>query len=539
MLHSTRDWAIQTLLSVQEDQSGVFNKDALQPPALPQSLQHMQTKLFVSGPCRLADVQIELHQSLLAAIEFEDRKVLTDVLELCATTLADDEQFLQFAEAALTGKTEALYFGTAFLRRLMDRHSMQLHVAERSIRQKRCLFDALTMESKICVWANHLPSWWSHLQAWMLEAQRAPFKPINAVLSPCWTLQGASSTTHDDIMLACRRYAHLYVTFVEWCQNHADLLSSCRSMELVGVLSQNIRLPDAAQLFHRQLLNKMPLMSSSSRGWSPSQRVQAFVALDCTIERLLSARSASDKLWQYEWIGVLERPYLLHEALEAAFTGESSSEIRPQKDNKSSVVRGAARFLGWYYSYITVKSADEIAALLTTILLELKVSNIRCGALWLRRNRAEFGNLPILQLRLVWFWLLRSLDNELLTFSENDTLAAVTDVLESFEYIFRRFTPVRTKRLFQVEFVVQLLVELEWRAVKANASTKDAFLKRIAPLCAWLTKIVHLMQLEDRSTQYKDNRNRHGYRKSTKPNTCQRRFCLDQENHCFKTPSDF
>ncbi|KAG6973763.1 hypothetical protein JG688_00003390 [Phytophthora aleatoria] len=279
-LHSTRDWAIQTLLDIQVAQLRDLNGDDLQPPTMSKSLQQMQNKLFVSAPCRQADVQMELHQSLLAAVQSEEEKdTVSDVLEMCATSLENDKQFLQFSEAALTGKSEELVFGSAFPQRLFDRRSVQLEADEGRMRRGRRLFDALTLESKVPVWANHLPSWHSQLQAWMLEAHRAPFQPISAVL------------------------------------------------------------PDAS---------------------------------------------------------------------------------------------------------------------------------------------------------------------------------ATTDVLESVEYIFRRFTPPRAKRPFQVELVAQLLVELEWRATNHNMKTRDTgrFLDGIAPLCAWLTKIVRLMQLEEQTAQQKDSRHRYSNRRS-------------------------
>lgn len=149
---------------------------------------------------------------------------------------------------------------------------------------------------------------------------------------------------------------------------------------------------------------------------------------------------------------------------------------------------------------------------------ELKVSDVQSGAQWLRRSRPAFGVLPIVRLRLVWFWLLKSIDISLQTSGtacDTTIAAATTDVLESVEYIFRRFTPPRAKRPFQVELVTQLLVELEWRARNANAETKLAFLDRIEPLRAWLTKIVQLMQLEEQTAQQKDGRSRFGTRRSS------------------------
>ncbi|CEG45525.1 uncharacterized protein PHALS_01815 [Plasmopara halstedii] len=514
-LHSNRDWAIQTLFDIPVNQTGDLNGNLLQLPTMSQSLQLMKTKLFVSGPCRLADVQMDLNESLLAACRWDDKIVLFEVLEMCATLLDNDEQFLHFAEAVLTAETEAFSLGTAFLQRLFNRQLMKLSSDEHLIQQKRRLFDALTMESKIRVWANHIPSWRSHLQSRMLDAHAAPFKPITSVLSPGWQFQSSSSTYQFDAMVSCRRYSQLYVTFVEWCRDHVDLFSSCRGMELVGMLSHSTRLQNAAHLFRRQLLNQIPLESHLINGWSRSQRDQAFVTIGCNLKRLLATRDASDSVWQYEWIGLLERPWLLHEALDAAFSGDISSTARLQGGDDTSVVHNAIRFISWYYSFITVESAHEVAALLTTVSSELKVSDIRGGAVWLRRNRAEFGSLTILRLRLVWFWLLKSLDNYMQTIDENDTTAAVTDVLESVEYVFRRFTPLRTKRLFQVEVGVQLLVELEWRAVSSNIRKIDIFLERIAPLCVWLAKIVQLMQLEEQNTQYKDNRNQFSKRKST------------------------
>eukprot|EP00644_Phytophthora_capsici_P015772 jgi/Phyca11/21591/fgenesh1_pg.PHYCAscaffold_102_\ len=206
MLHATRDWAIQTLLDLQTQSAMPMSK----------CLQQMQDKLFVSAPCRPADVQMELRHSLLAALQTEeDSDAASQVLEMCATSLEADELFLQFAETALTGKTETLTLGSSFLHRLFDR--------------RRRLFDLLTLESKVRVWANHLPSWRSQVQRWMLETQRAPFKPIHTVLPEGWM----GSHSQIDVGASCRRYSHLYVTLIDWCRCNVNLLSSCRSMELL------------------------------------------------------------------------------------------------------------------------------------------------------------------------------------------------------------------------------------------------------------------------------------------------------------------
>jgi hypothetical protein len=61
-----------------------------------------------------------------------------------------------------------------------------------------------------------------------------------------------------------------------------------------------------------------------------------------------------------------------------------------------------------------------------------------------------------------------------------------------------------------VELVTQLLAELEWRATNVGVKGRARFLAGIEPLCAWLTKIVRLMQLEEQSAQQKDRRGRYG-----------------------------
>lgn len=506
-LHSTRNWAIQTLLEAQKTQSHNFRELILQPHMLSNSLRQMQTKLFKSAPCRPIDVQIEIYQSLLAAVRIADEKSkLSDVMEMCASMLHIDEYFLQFAESALNGRLKILSFGPTFLQRLFSRSFMQLQVDEGTMVQKIRLFDALSLESQACVWANHLPSWWSHLQKWMLEAHRTPFNSISAIVLPINRMFRGSASQSETPTLC--QYSQLYVTFVEWCRDHVDLLSSCRSMEVINALSQSTRPQNAAELFNRQLLTQLPPMNRS-RGWSQSQRKSVFVTIGSALKRLQATCSTSDIMWQYEWIGILERPYLLHEALEAMFNGElSSKEIDRKAGDNLAVEHCAAIFFGWFYSFTRIETVDKITALVTTVSSKLKVSSILNGALWLNQNRAKFGCLPLLRLRLVWFWLLQSIDTELSAQSENRSMAAETDVLESIEYIFRRFTPVATKQAFQSEFVVQLLVELEWRAANANTKTIDSFLRRIAPLCAWLTKVVRLMQHENQATHDKDSRNR-------------------------------
>ncbi|KAF4130298.1 hypothetical protein GN958_ATG07746 [Phytophthora infestans] len=518
-LHSSRDWAIQTLLGIQVAQSRDLDGDVLPHPTMSKSLQQMHNKLFVSAPYRQVNAQMELLQSLLGALQTEEETdTLSDVLEMCADSLESDDLFLQFTEAALSGKTNAMTFGSAFLQRLFDRRSIQLQADVRKIRR---LFDALTLESKVRVWANHLPSWCSHLQTWMLQAHRAPFKPVSAVLPDGLWLACESRADPVAVTAHCRRYSHLYVTFVEWCRDHVDLLSSCRSMELVSVISQSARQAGAARLFHRELLSQIPLGD-----WPQNQRERAFVKLASTLERLQATRNTSDVVWQYEWIGVLERPHLLHEAQELAFNGNNSLE----GEQGLSTVRSSAQFLGWFYSFSNSESADEISTLITTIASELKVSDFRSGVQWLRRSRADFGTLPVLRLRLVWFWLLKSIEIALQT-SENHATAATTEVLESVEYVFRRFTPPRAKRAFQVELVAHLLVELEWRISNTNVNVKERFLNALEPLCAWLLKIVRLMQLEEQSAQQKDSRNRYSNRRSPANDMQQLTERIEQFSH--------
>ncbi|KAG1686989.1 hypothetical protein DVH05_005729 [Phytophthora capsici] len=401
MLHATRDWAIQTLLDLQTQSAMPMSK----------CLQQMQDKLFVSAPCRPADVQMELRHSLLAALQTEeDSDAASQVLEMCATSLEADELFLQFAETALTGKTETLTLGSSFLHRLFDR--------------RRRLFDLLTLESKVRVWANHLPSWRSQVQRWMLETQRAPFKPIHTVLPEGWM----GSHSQIDVGASCRRYSHLYVTLIDWCRCNVNLLSSCRSMELVSVLSRSTRPDNAVRLFNRQLFTQVEVMNRS-RGL----RERAFISLERNFEQLQSLRSASDRVWQYEWIGILEQPQLLHEALETAFSHETATD------------RPAVQFLSWFYSFTSSESSDEIASVITSLSSEFRSLDVGAGAQWLRRNRADFESLLILRLRLVWFWLLKSIETGVQT-SKSQTITATKDALESLEYIFRRFTPPRAKR---------------------------------------------------------------------------------------------
>ncbi|GMF13363.1 unnamed protein product [Phytophthora lilii] len=453
LLHSTRDWAIQTVLNIRTAQSSAKEaaEDAMQPATMSASLQQLQAKLFVSAPCRQADVQMELNQSLLAAVGDEEQ--LSDAMEICATGLYDDAEFLQFAEAALSGKMESVAFGSAFLQRLFDRRAVQLQSDEQvptaSLRRGQRLFDALSLDSQIRVWANHLPSWRSQLQKWMLEAHRSPFQTLSAVLPDGWWAEDDANYAYSGtiaVAAVCRRHSHLYVTFVEWCRTHVNLLASCRSVELVCLLSQSLRQENTAHLFKRQLLSQVLSINHLSVRWSPEQRQRVFITLGRNLKRLQTTRSISDDSRRYEWIGILEQPHLLHEALESTFTGSDESE----KAEKNQIgARAAAEFFGWFYSFSNVESAGEIAAIVTQMSAELKVSDVRDGAQWLRRSRADFDVLPILRLRIVWFWLLKSIDTELQTpasASNNTAAAVVTDVLESVEYIFRRFTPSWSRR---------------------------------------------------------------------------------------------
>ncbi|RMX68626.1 hypothetical protein DD238_002934 [Peronospora effusa] len=520
-LVSTREWAIQTLLNVQVAQADGKKEGLLQELMTSKALQQMQSKLFVSAPCRDADVEMELHQLLLVAVEYEDESAtLSEILEICAAKLPNDTQFLQFAETALSGKSETLTLGSVFLQRLFDWQARQSHangqMIEDKVRHGQRLFDELTLGSRIAVWANHLPSWRSQLQTWMLACHRAPFEPISSVLPDGWWPKDGWRAGTNSVVAACYRYSHLYVTFIEWCRCHVDLLSSCRSMELVNVLSRSMRQENAACLFNRQLLSHVPMVDYAPGNWPCDQRERAFLTLGTSLERLQKTRSASDVVWQYEWIGVLERSYLLHEALELTFHGDTDRDMDDKINKGQSAARSSVHFFSWFYSFLYSESADEIASLLMTTSSELKELDIRSGALWLRRSRADFSILPIVRLRLVWFWLLKSIEAELQmpvsVIGEGTISVATTDVLESVEYIFRRFTPPRIKRPFQVEFVTQLLVELEWRATKTK--TKDKFLNAIEPVWAWLTKIVRLMQLEEQTAHQKDSRNNYGSRRN-------------------------
>ncbi|RLN55036.1 hypothetical protein BBJ28_00009029 [Nothophytophthora sp. Chile5] len=525
-LHTAREWAIDMLLDLQ-GASSVPGAKAAKLPRLAGSkvLQQMQSKLFVSAPHREAELQMELHQSILGALVSTEAAALPAVLDMCATSLTDDAQFLQFAEAALSGEVDALLFGDVFLRRLFEETSVSSstgdgHPKEEELPNRRLrLFDALTLESKTRVWANHLPSWHDQLQTWMLEALRAPFQPMSAVLpegwgiaddsTGQWTAAGATPAS-----AACRRYSHLYVTLVEWCHRHVDSLASCRSMELVHALSSSTRHgEEAARLFNRLLLDPVRLAGrplNSSARWPSDQRVRAFLALGLKLQQLQAARSSFDMVWQYEWLGVLERPYLLHEALEAQFPVPSEPQTERSAQDEVAA-QSAAHFFGWFYSFSSSQPADAIANLLTQMTSELKVHDVLNGAQWLRRSRADFGELPVLRLRVVWFWLLKSIDASLRLPAESvtcDVAAAATDVLESVEYVFRRFPPPKAKRAFQVELVAQLLLELEWRAATSRAALPRAFLKKAAPLCAWLAKIVRLMQVEAQTARQKGSSRR-------------------------------
>ncbi|KAI9895160.1 hypothetical protein PsorP6_018410 [Peronosclerospora sorghi] len=501
-LHSTRDWAIQTLLDMQKLQVEKQSVEVLmESPIISESLQQMQSKLFTSAPCREVDIEMELHQSLLLAIQTEDDStVVSDILEMCATNLHSDEQFVQFAETALCGKAESLTLGTAFLHRLYDRQPWKFHVEnDQTVRRRLRLFDTLTLRSKVAVWANHLPSWRSQLQTWMLTAHRAPFQPIHDLVPPGWQDLSPDGVS---VVAACRKHSHLYVTFIEWCRCNVDLMSSRRSMELVNLLSKSIGQDNAASLFRRQLLSQVPQIDGLSTPVSYDELETTFVLLGNTLDQLQNKRSASDIVWQYEWVGVLEQCHLLHEALELTFRGDTTSDMTTKINVNESAPQSCARFFSWFYSFHYSVSADEIAAQFMTMSTELQVPDIQAGALWLRQNRTDFNVLPIIRLRLVWFWLLKSIDVQLqmpisVVSKEHALKGVTTDVLESVEYIFRRFTPVRAKRPFQVELVTQLLAELEWRAKHCHVNTGDMFLDAIKPVIVWLTKIVHLMQLEE------------------------------------------
>lgn len=483
-LEAAGTWAMDTLLSLghtaEPPSEGALRESA--------ALQKLQALTFATACLPSATSGDATISWLLPWLDDDNGGSTMDpiaavaVLELVATLIASDDEFLDAAEALL-GKIDCVSLGNAFLDRIFRapaRDDTSAGVVNGS--QGCTLFDMMSLQSKIRVWGNHLPSWRRQLQQWLLAAHREPFRSIGSILafhSPLVSKKGISKNTSVRAWAAAfQQYSHLYVTLVGWSHEHAALLGSCRSIELVGTLAVFTRPPLSTSVFNRSIVDKS--WTANPAFWTFRHRVQRFIALDESLKRhelecvRLPAAEGSSKALA-EWIGAAERPHLVLEALEMLFhsEGDRNSLLSDSRTKTESLVAtastGATLFLGWFYSHIlstgsstpsatAMPTTEEVTAVATSIRANLKVSDLESGARWLQSNRAAFATFSIFRLRLVWFWLLKCVHDSISdkTAGRHDELgddddderrsALVTGILETIEYAFRRFAPSDRKR---------------------------------------------------------------------------------------------
>lgn len=475
-------WAMDTLLNLGRA-AEASDDDALQESP---ALQKLQALTFTTASLPVM-ASGDAASWLLPWLHEDDEGAMLEpaaaaqVLELVATTVERDGEFLDVVDAMLA-KIDCVTLGEAFLKRI--RHTPEQGTAGSqggNGTDTAALFDGLRLQSKVRVWGNHLPSWRRQLQQWLLAVHRQPFRSIGSVLafqSPLARQQRANKDGRaQEHGAAFREYSHLYVTLVDWSLEHASLLGSCRSVELVGTLAVLTRPTQSTSVFGRSIAEAN--WSTNCAFWTVRHRVQRFIALSEAVRghevecaRLLPAEGSRKAL--AEWVGVVEQPHLVLEAIEMLFHSEEdqASLLDDASDAVSlfaAATTGAARFLGWFYSHIASTGSstalvpeppmiDEVVSVVETIRTNLKASDLEGGLRWLQSSRAAFATLPVFRLRLVWFWLLKCIHRPLPDDGDSPDggvhgkdhgerrIALVTGVLEAIEYAFRRFAPTDRKR---------------------------------------------------------------------------------------------
>lgn len=436
MIDGASSWAMDTLLDLQCHNS-TEPGDGAEPQASP-ALLELRSSLFTTAVHSPAGdlTPLRLISELGATITSEaEPTAVSHALDQCAASLASNEEFLEVVGAILD-MAEETSLGASFLDRLLQ------------VQDGRRLFDLLTLEHKICVWGNHVPAWKKQLQSWMLAAHREPFRPIGSILD----FHGASRTsTHDHSTevtswsTAFQRYSHLYVAMVVWAHDHARLLSSVRSMELLGTLAVFLRPQPASGLFDRTLVDKP--WAANPAFWTVQQRVQRFATLDAALKKVENLTEA-ERI--NEWVGVVEHPHLVLEAMELLFqsrlereTLNNEEKLEAQLDTARS---SACQFVGWFYAHTLPATRETIATIVTTMCEHLRVTDLVSGAEWLQHNRASFADVTGCRLRLTWFWMLKTLHELIGNQTIEDRTSDIQNMLELIEYAFRRFTPPDRKR---------------------------------------------------------------------------------------------
>lgn len=393
-------------------------------------------------------------------LETMEPEAAAEVLDLCSTSIASDDEFLDATETLLS-KVACVPLGDAFTRRMLNL-STQIDTQDSS-GSDAMLLDLMPIEIKIRVWGNHLPSWTCQIERWFLAAHREPFHSIGSILA--FNAPGNRKQDRAQIMgvsdwvKAFQNFSHLYVALILWLQDHFEVLGSCRSVELAGTLAVLTRPSDPVGMFDRSLVNN--LWSANPSFWTATVRIQRFVVIGKNVERL-SRTELTQATAVSEWVGVAERPHLILEAIEMLFDPQQAREEQSStrafsEDTAGKGVSGAVRLLGWFYANVSsFPPSEEISAIARSLRSNLAGVDLETGARWIQLHRGDFASTTTLRLRLVWFWLLQSVhsaesplgDRREEGEEEEDTpnAAAVTSVLESVEYVFRKFTPPEHKR---------------------------------------------------------------------------------------------
>ncbi|GLE00712.1 hypothetical protein PINS_up009500 [Pythium insidiosum] len=98
----------------------------------------------------------------------------------------------------------------------------------------------------------------------------------------------------------------------------------------------------------------------------------------------------------------------------------------------------------------------------------------------------------MLRLRLTWMWLMIAVLGGAME------LTMTTEVLETMEYIYRRFAPAdaHVKSRFHTELIAAFLFDLEWKWSLEASRINPAAEAPADELLNWLRKLVQLLQLE-------------------------------------------
>ncbi|TMW64440.1 hypothetical protein Poli38472_013062 [Pythium oligandrum] len=464
MVEYASDWAMDTLLDFQA--SSAASSSLLWTKSKP--LDELMKKLCVNDIPTPSSVSEEMWTAIRSAmdggvascVEIATVSDCTELLELCATNVTRDGEFVDIVESILR-QQDVVKPGPEMTTRLL----VWTRTDGGDTPSRRRLFDALSLPSRVHIWASEASFWTAQLQDWLLAVHQAPFLPILSVLG---------FEDEDAVRTALAPFSHFYVTTIHWFVSRRKWLGATRSVELLATLSRLTRSNGSDhRAFGRVVLRKVPsiALEGLSSSWSDALRRSV----------IMHVADELDKNDAVEYIGVLERPDMLQCALQLLFVDEGASEK-------------ASRLIGWIYSFSGGRTEEDPAQVVLELAGSLgPITNADDKVLWLQQNRSSFENMTSLRLRIVWFWLLLAATKGKISHER------VIDTLESVEYIFRRFEPVEVhRRAFHVEIIATFLFDLEWRIRDNRLRNPDEPVnnEQVMELIAWLVKIVRLMQLE-------------------------------------------